>query len=292
MTLDALTQGHRDATSVAARVRLPMRSRVWKGQSGEFAGAGSGSSLDFQDHRAYQPGDDPRHINWQAYARTGQHTMKLFREEVRPIIELVVDVSESMFYDPAKARLTAALAFLIIQSAAATGAGIRVHALCGGSAKTIDSTAIHGPQWLADATDRTSGDPATPPDPARVELRANTVRVFISDLLFPGDPEQILQKLGGRGSMLVIFTPFLGSEATPAWEGNCELIDVERSTHHPGRIDAPLLQRYRAAYKNHFDLWRKAAVRHQAPLARVPADVGFPTAIFRHTVPAGALQLA
>lgn len=292
MTPDALIQAHRDATSVAARVRLPMRSRVWKGQAGEFAGAGSGSSLDFQDHRAYQPGDDPRHINWQAYARTGHHTMKLFREEVRPIIELVADVSPSMFYDPAKARLTAALAFLIIQSAAATGAGIRVHALCGGSAKTIDSTAIHNPQWLADAMDQASADPSTPPDPARVELRANTVRVFLSDLLFPGDPEHILQKLGGRGSMLVIFAPYLADEATPPWEGNCEFIDVERATHYPSKIDSGLLQRYRTAYANHFGLWRKSAVRHQAPLALVPADVNFATAIFRHAIPTGALQLA
>ncbi|MEJ6642028.1 MAG: DUF58 domain-containing protein [Akkermansiaceae bacterium] len=39
-----------------------------------------GSALYFQDHRAYSPGDDPRHINWQAYARTGQYTMKLYRE--------------------------------------------------------------------------------------------------------------------------------------------------------------------------------------------------------------------
>jgi len=292
MTPDALAQAQRDATSVAPRVRLPMRSRVWKGQAGEFAGSGSGSSLDFQDHRAYQPGDDPRHINWQAYARTGHHTMKLFREEVRPIIELVVDVSPSMFYDAEKARLTAALAFLMIQSAAATGAGIRVHTLCGSSAKTVDTRAIHGPQWLADAIEQTGSDPAAAPDPARVELRANTVRVFLSDLLFPGDPERMLQKLGGRGSMLVVLAPFLDGEATPTWQGNCELIDVERTTHHPGKIDASLLHRYHTAYTNHFDLWRKAAVRHQAPLARVPANAGFATAIFRHAIPAGALQLA
>jgi len=291
MTPDCLTQAHRDASSVAARVRLPMRSRVWKGQAGEFAGAGSGSSLDFQDHRAYQPGDDPRHINWQAYARTGHHTMKLFREEVRPIVELIVDISQSMFYDPAKARFTAALAFLIIQSAAATGAGIRVHTLCGSAAKTIDSTAMHGLQWLADSLELPHPDPAAPPDPARVELRANTVRVFVSDLLFPGDPERILQKLGGRGSMLVVLSPFLAAEATPGWQGNCELIDVECSIRHPGKIDAPLVQRYRTAYANHFDLWRKTAIRHQAPLARVPANVDFPTAIFRHAIPSGALQL-
>ncbi|MFU8893309.1 MAG: DUF58 domain-containing protein [Luteolibacter sp.] len=290
MTAESLTQAHRDATSLATRVRLPMRSRVWKGQAGEFAGAGTGASLDFQDHRAYQPGDDPRHINWQAYARTGHHTMKLFREEVRPIIELVVDVSRSMFYDEGKARLSAALAFLIIQSAAATGAAIRVHTLSGSSAKTIDSTALTGTHWLSDALAESGADTAAPPDPARVELRANTVRVFLSDLLFPGDPERMLQHLGGRGNMLVVLAPFLTEEAAPTWEGNCELIDVERASHHPGNIDSRLLDRYRTAYSNHFDLWHKAAIRHQAPIARIPADGDFTSAIFRHAIPAGAMQ--
>ena len=79
------------------RVTLPLREHVWKGQSGEFVGAGTGSSMDFQDHRNYIPGDDPRHINWQAYARSGNYTMKQYREEVRPTIDLILDISPSMF---------------------------------------------------------------------------------------------------------------------------------------------------------------------------------------------------
>jgi len=288
---DPAAAAHRDAMAVAGRVCLPMRSRVWKGQAGEFAGSGSGSSLDFQDHRSYQPGDDPRHINWQAYARTGHHTMKLFREEVRPVVELVVDVSESMFFDPVKARLAAGLAFLVVRSAGASGAGVRVHAVCGDAVRTIDSDALRGHDWLAAAREIEAGDRAAPPEPARVALRANTVRVFLSDLLFPGEPEATLRHLGGRGSMLIVLSPFLAAEASPAWAGNCELIDVERATHHPGKVDAGLLDRYRAAYANHFDLWRDAAIRHQAVLARVPADVDFATAVFRHAVPAGAFEL-
>ena len=58
-----LQQAHAVALAAAARLRLPLRSRTWKGQAGEFSGGGTGTSLDFQDHRAYSPGDDPRHIN-------------------------------------------------------------------------------------------------------------------------------------------------------------------------------------------------------------------------------------
>ena len=66
-------------------------------------GVGAGSSIDFQDHSPYLPGDDPRYIDWRAYARTGHYIMKLYREEVSPLLDLVLDVSPSLFFEPAKA---------------------------------------------------------------------------------------------------------------------------------------------------------------------------------------------
>ena len=68
------------ARAYAERFSLPLKDRNWRGSSGDYAGTGVGSSLDFQDHRSYMPGDDPRHINWQAYARTGNYSLKLYRE--------------------------------------------------------------------------------------------------------------------------------------------------------------------------------------------------------------------
>lgn len=288
MTSDATATIHRQAVAVAARVRLPVRSRVWKGRSGDLRGAGSGASLDFQDHRAYQSGDDPRHINWQAYARTGQHTMKLFREEVRPLVELVVDGSASMFYDPSKARLTAGLAFLVIHAAAASGAGIRVHTLCGRNTRTIDHDEARGHEWLAAASESPS---AEAPDPGRIELRPHTVRVFLSDLLYPCEPREVLTPLAGRGSMLVLLCPYLTSEAEPTWEGNCEFVDVELGSRHPATLHASHVSNYRNAYSRHFDLWGEAAARRQVPLARIPADIALPEAVFRHAAPAGAFDL-
>jgi uncharacterized protein (DUF58 family) len=66
---------HGRMQAAAQRLRLPFRSRTWRGESGNWQGAGVGSSIDFQDHRQYLPGDDPRYIDWQAYARTGHYTM-------------------------------------------------------------------------------------------------------------------------------------------------------------------------------------------------------------------------
>src|ERR1700733_11860114 len=93
---------HARMKGAAQRLRLPFRSRTWRGHSGNWLGAGIGSSIDFQDHRPYLPGDDPRYIDWQAYARTGNYTMKLYREEVSPLVDLVLDVTPSMFFEERK----------------------------------------------------------------------------------------------------------------------------------------------------------------------------------------------
>jgi uncharacterized protein (DUF58 family) len=292
MNLAALQQCHSNALAAAGRVRLPLRSRVWRGQAGEFTGGGTGSSMDFQDHRAYSPGDDPRHINWQAFARTGSYTMKLFREEVRPVVDLILDASESMFFDEIKAIRTAELFYLISESSQAAGASLALHAVRGDATLPLDPATLRGHQWLETARKLPATDPAKAPDLSRLPLRANAIRVFLSDLLFAADPEPIIRHLGQRHGSVVIFSPFLKSEARPEWSGNYEFIDPERNSHHPHRIEPATLRRYQDAYVNHFALWKQHARRHQAALARIPAEEDLSTVLFREAVPAGALEPA
>ncbi len=290
MNIASLQQCHSRALAASGRLRLPLRSRVWRGQAGEFTGGGTGSSMDFQDHRAYSPGDDPRHINWQAYARTGSYTMKLFREEVRPVVDLILDASESMFFDQQKAARTAELFYLIAESSQAAGASIAIHAVRGDATRTLDPATLRTHTWLETARALPASDSAKAPDLTRLPLRANAIRVFLSDLLFAGDPDPILRHLGQRHGSVVILSPFLESEARPVWSGNYEFIDPERNSHHPHRIEPATLRRYQEAYVNHFDVWKQHARRHQTALARIPAEEDFATALFREAVPAGALE--
>ena len=292
MNVEVLQRCHSTALAVAGKLRLPLRSRVWKGQTGEFTGGGTGSSMDFQDHRAYSPGDDPRHINWQAYARTGSYTMKLFREEVRPVVDLVLDASESMFFDERKATRTAELFYLIAESSQAAGASLALHAVRGDATLMLDPASLRSHQWLKTARSLPATDSAKAPDLSHVALRSNAIRIFLSDLLFSADPEPFLRHLGQRHGSLVILSPFLESEARPAWAGNYEFIDPERNTHHPHRIEPATLRRYQDAYVNHFALWKQHARRHQAAFARIPAEEDFATVLFREAVPAGALEPA
>jgi uncharacterized protein (DUF58 family) len=57
-----------------------------------------GLSLDFAEHRAYEPGDDIRLIDWRLFARTDRHYIKQFEAETNANFVVVLDVSRSMSY--------------------------------------------------------------------------------------------------------------------------------------------------------------------------------------------------
>ena len=57
-----------------------------------------GRGIDFDEVRAYAPGDDIRHIDWRVTARTGKTHTKLYHEERERPVYLVVDQRQSMFF--------------------------------------------------------------------------------------------------------------------------------------------------------------------------------------------------
>ncbi len=57
-----------------------------------------GFSVEFSEHRKYVPGDDPKDIDWNAYAKTGKYFIKKYRAETNMTGYLVMDLSKSMGY--------------------------------------------------------------------------------------------------------------------------------------------------------------------------------------------------
>ena len=85
-----------------------------------------GFNAEFNQYRAYRPGDDLRHLDWKLLARTDRLYTKQFRETTSLDAIVVVDASRSMDYGaPSKfkyaARLAAALAWLISSQGDAVG---------------------------------------------------------------------------------------------------------------------------------------------------------------------------
>lgn len=270
----------------AQMARLPLRAGAWSGLNGQINGMGTGNSLDFQDQRPYVPGDDPRHINWQAYARNGSYTMKLYRQEVSPRVDLILDGSPSMFVDEVKARRVWELAWFTIESALRMGASLKVH-LAGRRSQEVPLDHVMANRWPDADKDSTEAGLRLDETP----LRPGALRVLISDLLFPAAPEHSLTPLaasGGRGLLLV---PWCKGEAEPDWNGNIEFENCESGHREKRRVPAATLERYHDAYRRHFELWREPCRRRGMAFARVAAEPEFLTALRAEAVKAGAVEM-
>lgn len=68
-----------------------MHTDVQQTLLGERNSSFAGSGYEFAEHRRYVAGDDPRFIDWRVMARTGKLYRKVFHEERRPQLMLVVD---------------------------------------------------------------------------------------------------------------------------------------------------------------------------------------------------------
>ena len=283
-SLEQRREIHRRMQAAAEQLRLPFRSRTWRGQSGNWLGTGSGSSIDFQDHRPYLPGDDPRYIDWQAFARSGNYTMKLYREEVSPLVDLVLDASASMFLETGKAARTLELFYFCILSALGSGGSLRTFA--------IDGATLHslGNDRALAAADFLEAKETAPPQLARVPWRQGSLRVLVSDLLFAGAPEPILTALSSGKGRGLVFAPFNREEAEPDWNGNIELTDCETGRPRVQQVTPQLLERYRQSYARHFGLWRERARKHAVAIARVGSESEFCAALRTEALPAGAVE--
>ena len=71
--------------------------------AGAYHGARPGIGLTFAELRAYEPGDDVRHLDWNVTARQGRPFVRRFVEERALSLWLVVDVSASMRFGPERA---------------------------------------------------------------------------------------------------------------------------------------------------------------------------------------------
>lgn len=58
----------------------------------------SGMGVEFEQYRHYQPGDDPKRIDWKLYARTGKHQVRESATESSLHIRFLLDLSGSMNY--------------------------------------------------------------------------------------------------------------------------------------------------------------------------------------------------
>ena len=72
--------------------------RVSSLQTGAYVSHFRGRGMEFDESRPYQPGDDPRNIDWRVTARSTEAYTKLFREERERPVLVVVDLRSNMHF--------------------------------------------------------------------------------------------------------------------------------------------------------------------------------------------------
>ena len=113
----------RELLAEIRRIEIVTRKLVNQQMAGQYHSVFKGTGMSFDEVRQYAPGDDPRNIDWNVTARTGEPYVKTYVEERELTVLLVVDMSGSMAFGTARddkrrvaARLAAMMAFSAIKN--------------------------------------------------------------------------------------------------------------------------------------------------------------------------------
>lgn len=234
-----------DPIALSARWRFVIEPAARRGHAGRTLGRGAGASLEFEDRRGYVPGDDLRHLDWRAYARTDELLVRRYREEIQPRVEIILDLSRSMTSDELKATTARRLARLIAECARGDHLATRV--LGAGDTplpievESIDSNTPHCDGRI---------DLASALRGAASQLRVSCHVVLISDLLAAFEPRALLSALAARAGTLTVIMVLSPHDADPP-NGAYRLMDAESEATLDLALDATAIASYRSRLSQH-----------------------------------------
>ncbi len=224
-----------------------------------------GVSVEFVERRPYVQGDDLRHLDWKAFARTDRLAVKRYEEETSLEATLVVDASHSMAYpesaDPRAfstkydfaCQVAAALSFLVLRERDGAATALFDHTV--DRVLTASTSPTHLQSILAALSER---EPRGETDFEAVmgrlvnALPRPGIVVLVSDGF--GDPENLGRAFGmlrARGHECVFLHVMHHDELTFPFEQLTRFEDLEGDTKL--MVDAPAL---REGYLEALRAWR------------------------------------
>lgn len=239
--------------------------------AGLHLGRQAGASLEFREHREYQPGDDLRRIDWNAFARSDKLTVKLHREEISPHLDIVLDGSRSMSLEgTAKARAAIGLAGVFAVAAGNAGYSHRAW-LARARCEPIVNGTRRPANWDAIDLDF-AGSSAESLLRAGASFRRQGMRVLISDLFWMVEPTTILKRLAESACGVIVAHLLAEADLRPVERGRVRLVDSETEEQREIFIDDAAIRRYREALARHQQSWSEACRQAGAVLIPLVAE--------------------
>jgi uncharacterized protein (DUF58 family) len=245
-----------------------------------------GFSVEFAEHRMYQPGDELRYVDWKILGRNDRLYVKQFEEETNLRAAIVFDISRSMAWTGSPAtvlpklayaqRLIAALALVLIRQRDATGLitfDDEVRSVTPPRARLSHWYQLLGTLATLEAGQGTAAEPAL----RRVvsQLRRRGLVVFVSDLLLDRTLAlKALRFLRHRGHQVLVLHIMDPAEVSLGGPNEARFEDPE------SRSAVVLRPRdwagaYRDTIRSVVSEWRLACRRHGIAYHRITTDTPF-----------------
>jgi uncharacterized protein (DUF58 family) len=216
-----------------------------------------GLSLDFAEHRAYQPGDDIRRIDWRVYGRTDRFYVKEYEADTNASVTFALDASASMDFGSGPVTkfdygrfLVASLAWLSQRQ----GDRVGLVTFADDLVEVIPPSTRHLQLILHTLGRARPGGvgrlPLVLERAARLSTRAGIV-VVVSDCY--EDPAEVQRGIGAlraRGHDVILFHLLDRAERDLPGEGATTFEDAETGERMPLRPEA-LRERYQSQLEAH-----------------------------------------
>ena len=248
-----------DPTVLAGLANLELRARVAVEGflSGLHKSPHRGFSVEFNDYRHYQRGDDMRHLDWKLYARSDKFYIKQYEDETNVRCMILLDTSASMDYSSGGlsklnygVTLASALSYFIMRQRDAVGLitfdeQVRDYI----PAKCRQPHLMHILRTLSTVESGTKTDVVKPLTDLAASLTKKSIVILITDML--DDEERIintLQNLRGMGNDIITFQIMDDAELNFPFDEASEFIDMENNESY---ITSPAA--IRKAYLNNLN---------------------------------------
>ena len=274
---------------VRARLKnLRLRARHGAGGDGlgQHASRSRGAGLEFAQYRAYEPGDEPRRIDWKLYARSDRYFVRESERDSPLTIWIVIDASASMEQAdatrPAWRKLDAAktIAACAIELALRQGDRFGLVTLAAGGPHLIaaDAGSRHRDRCLLEL-ERITCAGAWPAEsalrPLWERVLPSSLVLVMSDFFDDASAALALRFAAARREVLTV-QMLTAEERDFPFTGGHRFLDRESGAER--RVDAAavradFLDRFATARANLTRRFIAAGIRHAEYFLDTPADV-------------------
>ncbi len=273
-----------DRVARLANLGIVARQAVEGFISGLHRSPHKGFSVEFSEHREYSPGDDVKHLDWVAFARTDRYYIKQYEQETNLRATILLDLSNSMAFRMTSeltkheygCHLAACLSYLMCRQQDVVGLvgfdrDIRFH-------MPPASTPAHLDRVFRALERNLPGSQTALAD--TFHQLANTLAkrgliIVISDLYDePSDVVRALQHFVHKKHQIIVFHLMDPAELDFPFKGICSFVDME--TRQKLQVDPRhVRQAYRDEVRQFVETYRKECSDRNIEYVLTPTDTPY-----------------